>query len=57
MRRNVGVNRDYTAIPQDEGTVETDNVEDLRVQKEPQKKPFGTICFVAFLFMGGLVKK
>lgn len=55
QRRNVVHHRDYSTIPQDEGKVETDNIEDLRFQTKPQSIPWATILFVVFFFMGGLV--
>lgn len=55
QRKNVVHHRDYTKIPQDEGKVETDNIEDLRFQTKPQSIPWATICFVVFFFMGGTV--
>lgn len=57
QRRNVVHHRDYTTIPQDEGKVETDNIEDLRFATRPARTiPWATICFVFFFFMGGTVR-
>lgn len=54
-RNNVVHHRDYTTISQDDGKVETDNIEDLRFHTRPQTIPWSTILFILFFFMGGTV--